>query len=64
MTIDPHDLLARIEALLVSGNYEWARETLEGISRTVRETGRASLRQEEAVTHIIVGRLKHDVGPI
>ena len=54
------NVMDTIERLLATPNYEWARETLEGIYRTVEHAGRASIAQEEAVTHIIVGRLKHD----
>ncbi len=41
-------------------DYEWARDTLEGIRETVEQTNRVTLRQREAVEHIILGRLKHD----
>jgi hypothetical protein len=53
-------LLALIDDHLATGQYEWARETLEGIHTTVEETNRVTRRQQEAVEHIIVGRLKHD----
>jgi hypothetical protein len=54
------EVLGTITRLLATDNYEWARETLEGIYRTVFYAGKASIAQEEAVTHIIIGRLKHD----
>ena len=56
------DVRDRIDELLDTGAYDWARETLEGIRDTIERTGRCSIRQEEAVTHIIIGRLKHDGG--
>jgi len=48
------------ESLLATKNYEWCRETLEGIASTIRRTGTTTLRQREAIEHIIVGKLKHD----
>ncbi len=51
-----------INRLLSTRDYEWARDTLSGIATTVHATGRLTLRQKEAVEHIMVGRLKHDVG--
>ena len=54
------DLISR---LLGTGDYEWARDTLEGIYGTVTHTGNLTPRQKVAVEHIMVGRLKHDVGP-
>jgi hypothetical protein len=53
-------LLELIEDHLATGRYEWARPTLEGIAATVTDTGVATLRQQEAVEHIILGRVKHD----
>jgi hypothetical protein len=55
------DLLTLIEDHLRTGNYEWARDTLEGIAATVEETNRVTPRQQQAVEHVILGRLKHDV---
>ena len=49
-----------IEDHLRTGDYEWARDTLEGIKETVERTNRVTLRQQESVEHIILGRLKHD----
>jgi len=60
----PATTLARIAELLATGQYEWARRTLEGIYATVEATSMVTLKQYEAVEHIIVGRLKHDVGPV
>ncbi len=60
MPMTPTQLLDLIEDHLRTGNYNWARDTLEGIAATVEETNRVTLRQQEAVEHIIVGRLKHD----
>jgi hypothetical protein len=57
----PTVMLARIRELLGTGKYEWARETLTGIYANIESTNRVSLRQQEAVEHIIVGRLRHDV---
>ena len=54
-------MIARIEELLATRKYEWARETLAGIYATIETTGRVTLRQQEAVEHIMIGRLKHDV---
>ena len=54
------ELLDLIEDHLRTGKYEWARDTLEGIAATVTDTGVATVRQQEAVEHIILGRLKHD----
>lgn len=57
---DAPTMLARIDELLATRQYEWARPTLEGIRETVARTGQVTLRQEEAVTHVMVGRLRHD----
>jgi len=54
------DVAETIENLLASGHYDWARETLEGIHAHIARTGACSIAMEEAVTHIIIGRLKHD----
>jgi hypothetical protein len=51
-----------IERLLATKHYEWARPTLEGISETVTRTGVVTLRQREAIDHVMTGRLKHDLG--
>ena len=56
------DQLGLIEQLLRTKDYEWARETLEGIAATIEETNRVTPKQKGAVERIIVGRLKHDVG--
>ena len=53
-----------IHDLLMTKKYDWCRNTLEGIAETITRTGRVSLRQKEAIDHIITGRLKHDVGSI
>jgi hypothetical protein len=50
-----------INRLLGTRDYEWARDTLTGIASTIHATGRLTMRQKEAVEHIMVGRLKHDV---
>jgi hypothetical protein len=52
-----------INRLLASKDYDWARDTLEGIANTLASTGNLTPRQKAAVEHIMVGRLKHDVGP-
>jgi len=46
------DLLEKIEEMLTSEEYEWARGTLEGIYNTVEENGHATDRQKEAVENI------------
>lgn len=51
-----------INRLLATGKYEWARDTLVGILTTIDTTQRVTSNQKRAVDHIIVGRLKHDVG--
>ncbi len=61
MPDDPETMLDRIEELLSTGKYEWARETLEGIWQSIHDRGSVTLPQQEAVTHIMIGRLKHDV---
>src|SRR5438128_739999 len=45
---------------LLARTYEWCRETLVGIAETIRRTNTVTLRQREAIEHIMVGRLKHD----
>jgi hypothetical protein len=50
-----------ITRLLATKNYDWCRETLEGIAHTVEQTGHLTPRQKQAVDRIIAGRLKHDV---
>jgi hypothetical protein len=50
-----------IDRLLAGKNYDWCRDTLEGIRHTIDLTGRVTLRQREAIDHIMTGRLKHDV---
>lgn len=57
-------MLARIDELLKTGSYEWARTTLIGIYATIERAGAVTLRQQEAVEHIMLGRLKHDVRAI
>ena len=61
MPDSPEVMMRRIDGLIATKKYEWARETLEGIRDTIGFTGKVTWRQEEAVTHIIIGRLKHDV---
>ena len=53
-----------IHDLLMTKHYDWCRNTLEGIAENITRRGRITLRQKEAVDHIITGRLKHDVGPV
>lgn len=53
------DLIAR---LLATSHYDWARETLEGIAATIARSGKITMRQKQAIDHIMVGRLKHDIG--
>ena len=60
---ETHYYLDLISRLLGTGMYEWARETLEGIHATVTRTGNLTPRQKQAIDHIMVGRLKHDIGP-
>jgi hypothetical protein len=60
----PENVIGRITELLATRHYEWARSTLEGIRDTIEQTQRVTLRQQEAVEHIMIGRLKHDVGPV
>lgn len=57
---EPFELVDLITRLLATKDYEWARDTLDGIRRTVVLTNTVTRRQAEAVTHIMVGRLKHD----
>jgi hypothetical protein len=58
--IDVPQQLALIQSLLATKQYEWCRDTLEGIANTITRTQRVTLKQQEAVEHLIVGRLKHD----
>lgn len=53
-----------INRLLGSRKYEWCRPTLEGILNTITATQTVTPKQKTALDHIIVGRLKHDVGPV
>jgi hypothetical protein len=50
--------LARIDELLATGRYEWARETLEGIAGRLAVQGFVSFSQREAIRHIIAGSAK------
>jgi len=61
MTDRPDVMIARITELLATRRYDWARSTLEGIRSTIQRSGLVTLRQQEAVEHIMIGRLKHDV---
>jgi hypothetical protein len=57
----PHRLMvARITRLLASGEYGWARGTLQGIRGVVERTGRVTRRQYEAVEHIRAGHVRRD----
>jgi hypothetical protein len=58
----PEQVVARIDELLATRHYGWAQKTLEGIRGTILASGTVTLRQREAVEHIMVGRLKHDLG--
>lgn len=49
-----------IGRLLAGRQYEWARETLEGIAGTITATGRVTPGQKESLDHIVVGKLRHD----
>lgn len=46
------DFRERIEDLLETGDYDWARETLEGIYKTVEDTERVTPGQVTAVDNI------------
>lgn len=61
MPDDAATILLRIRELLVTRKYEWARDTLEGIARRIGQERIVTRRQQEAVEHIMIGRLKHDV---
>ena len=50
-----------IGRLLASRDYEWCRDTLEGICGTIDRTQRVTPNQKQAIDHLVVGRLKHDV---
>lgn len=52
---DVQDFLDEIEGMLTDSKYEFARETLEGISETVEETQRVTDRQRTAVENIREG---------
>lgn len=51
-----------ISDLLKSKHYEWARENLEGIAKTITQSGELTARQRQAVDRTIAGRLRHDLG--
>lgn len=51
-----------IDRLLATGNYDWARDTLEGIQRNVRLKRRITRDQKSAIDHVMTGRLRHDLG--
>ncbi|HET9253886.1 MAG TPA: hypothetical protein VFO16_01630 [Pseudonocardiaceae bacterium] len=55
---DAESHIATIDSLLATRDYEWCRDTLEGIRETMMMTGRATLRQREAIDHIIDGCLR------
>ena len=61
LTDAPETMLVMIAELIQTKQYDWARPTLEGIADTIRRTGCVTLRQQEAVEHVMIGRLKHDV---
>lgn len=48
--------------LLATRDYEWARETLIGIATTIERSGQVTMKQKQAIDHVMVGRLKHDTG--
>jgi hypothetical protein len=54
-----YETLAR--QLADRAEYAWARSTLQGIAATIQRTGNLTLKQKEAIEHIMLGRLKHDV---
>lgn len=56
----PRVMIARIDGLLALKEYQWAKDTLEGIRANIEYNDRVTLRQQEAVEHIIIGRLRHD----
>ena len=56
---DYYEDLAR--SLANRPEYAWARPTLAGIADTIHHTGTLTLKQREAIEHVMVGRLKHDV---
>ena len=62
MAEDPEYYIDLITRLLRGKHYDWARPTLTGIRDTIQNTGNVTLRQREAIDHIITGRLKHDTG--
>ena len=61
MTDDAEYYLDIIARLLKTKDYEWARPTLSGIAKTITNSGVLTPRQRQAVDHIMLGRLKHDV---
>ena len=63
MPDDAVTFLRTVNDLLKGHTYDWARPTLEGIRLTVTLSGTVTPRQQQAVEHIITGRLTHDVGP-
>lgn len=61
MADDPGYYIDLIYRLLATKKYEWARGTLEGIASTIDRTDNVTLKQKEAIDHIMTGRLRHDV---
>ena len=51
-----HGFVGAIEAMLVTGQYDWAFETLDGIRETVLKTKRVTEAQERAVGNIESGK--------
>ncbi len=62
MPDDPDYYRDLIDRLLATKDYDWCRETLEGIAETIERSERVTPRQKAAIDHIMVGRLKHDNG--
>lgn len=50
---DASDFLTRLEDLRDDSDYEWAADTLEGISETVTERGRVTAGQLRAIDNIV-----------
>jgi hypothetical protein len=50
-----------IDRHLATGKYDWCRETMTGIRATMVASGVVTPKQQQAVEHMILGRLKHDV---
>ena len=46
------ELILTIDDILNNEDYEWARDTLEGIRSTVEDNAHATDRQKEAVENI------------